>query len=314
MAQRGGRPRNQTIDDNFKDFIDETKREPQHRCIHCNYTASKHVDRGLQHLTKCEEYMKHKQNKSDDTKPSTDLKQLSIVSSVRPLSQIQILHANRTAAMAVYMTNLPFNHYENDYILLYQQALHPGYKPPNRKAIAGPLLEDAYQNVKKKVHDQLDVCAYLNFFTDETANIRKEKLINLCCHAPQSSTSTGGGFHIKAETGIARIMTAKVQAEWVVKGCKEATNNQLWRINYIGTDTCSTMRSMWEEISKIPETSHVFTVPCDSHSLQLLMGDILKRPFFDDIIQKCQTIVTAFRASHKELAILWEFQMRVSVL
>lgn len=146
--------------------------------------------------------------------------------------------------------------------------------------MSGPLLDEAYITVKKKVDAQLDVCNHLNFFTDETANIRKERVINLCCHVPSTATSNGGGFHLKAETGVARTMTAKVQAEWIVKGCKEATHNQTWRINCLGTDTCSTMRSMWTEVTNHPNMAHIFTVPCDSHSLQLRLGDILEKSFF----------------------------------
>jgi hypothetical protein len=70
------------------------------------------------------------------------------------------------------------------------------------------------------------------------------------------------------------------------------------------------MKAMWAEISKYPEMKHVFFVPCDSHGLQLLMGDILKFPFFADVMQKAQLIVTSFRGSNKELAILWNFQIK----
>lgn len=139
---------------------------------------------------------------------------------------MKIALANRTAAMAVYMTNLPFNHYENPYVLAHQQALHPRYKPPNRRAMAGILLKEAYNDAKRKLDAQLDVCNHLNFFTDEIANICKQCVINLCCHVPPTSTTTGGGFHIKAETGVTRTMTAKVQANWVTQGCREAINNQ----------------------------------------------------------------------------------------
>ncbi len=93
------------------------------------------------------------------------------------------------------------------------QALSFDYKSPNRKLLAGKLLDEAYETVKIKVNQMLNSCNHLSFFTDETVNIRKERIINLCCHVPSSATSNGGGFHLKAMTGVAEKMSAAVQAE-----------------------------------------------------------------------------------------------------
>lgn len=310
----GGRPKNALVDENFVDVIIEGMKYPQHRCTHCGYQSAKVATRGQQHLQTCNAFQEVQERRQQETssRSSKSLIQLPITPLIRPLNQAQVAHAHRAAAMSVFMTNLPFNHFENPYVIAHHQALHPGYKPPHHKLVGGKLLDDAYETVKLKVNQQLDACSYLNFFTDETANIKKERVINLCCHVPSSATSRGGGFHLKAMAGIAETMTAAVQAEWMIKGCREATNNQLWRVNCIGTDTCSTMKAMWSEIRKFPEMRHVFFVPCDSHGLQLLLGDILKLPFFADIMQKAQSIVIAFRGSNKELAILWNFQMKVS--
>jgi hypothetical protein len=84
----------------------------------------------------------------------------------------------------------------------------------------------------------------------------------------------------------------------------EWTNNQLWRVNCLATDTCSTIKAMWTEMVKYADMEHVFFVPCDSHGLQLLLRDIIKFPFFADVRQKAQLIVTSFRGSKKELVIL----------
>lgn len=114
--------------------------------------------------------------------------------------------------MAVYMTNLPFNHYENTYVQEHELALYPAYKGPNRKQMSRPLLDEAYTTVKRKVDAQLDICNYLNFCTDKTTNIRKERVINLCYHIPPTATFNEGRFHLKAETEVARTITAKIQA------------------------------------------------------------------------------------------------------
>jgi hypothetical protein len=75
------------------------------------------------------------------------------------------------------------------------------------------LLNEIYETIKMKVDQQLNVCKYLNFFTDETINIRKERIINLCCHVSSSATSNERDFYLKAMIEIAEKMNAAVQVE-----------------------------------------------------------------------------------------------------
>lgn len=311
MVHGGGRPRNRAFEDNFSEVIDAEKKTPQHRCNHCGHQSAKLTSRAQAHLDQCEAFQKLQKEREEKEEKRTI--QLPISSLLRPLSQGQLNQIHRANAMAVYMTNIPFNHYENPYVVASYKSLHPSYKPPSRKLLAGKLLDDAYETVKTRVMEQLNVCNQLNFFTDETANIRKERVINFCCHVPSLTLSRGGGFHLKSVAGLAEKMTAAVQAEWMIKECEEATNHQLERVNCIATDTCATMKLMWSHVEQHSKMKHVFFVPCNSHGLQLLLGDILKFPYFSEVIRQAQLIVTTFRASNKEMAVLWEYQMTVSL-
>lgn len=78
-------------------------------------------------------------------------------------------------------------------------------------------------------------------------------------------------------------------------------------MNCFATDTYSTMKTLWAELGAMQELQHVFFVPCDSHGLQLFMGDILTQPWFAKILETAQAIVQSFFKSNKELAILWRF-------
>jgi hypothetical protein len=205
----GGRPKNFLVDENFIDVIIEGLKLPQQKCKHCDHQTTKSAARGQQHLEICEAF-KQEQERKKETNSSKNTVQLPITSLIRPLSQAQITVAHRAAAMSIYMTNLPFNHFENAYVLAHHQALCSSYKPPTRKLVAGKLLNEAYEIVKLQVMQVLNSCNHLSFFTDETANIRKERVINLCCHVPSSN---GGGFHLKATAGVAEKMNAVVQAE-----------------------------------------------------------------------------------------------------
>lgn len=213
--------------------------------------------------------------------------------------------------MSVYMTNLPFSHYKNSYVSAHEKAFFPQYVPPSHTLFAGPLLDKTYNIVKAKVDKQL-LAQDLNFFTDKTANIWKEQVINFCCHAPPFATSRGRGFHIKAKAAVAETMDAKIQAYWLYQRFIDTTNSELARVNCLTTDTCGVMRSVARELAGFPSMDHVFFTLCDSHGFQLLLGDIVEKPFIKRIIKDAQWIVTSFFNSHKELSILWRFIEEVS--
>jgi hypothetical protein len=136
-----------------------------------------------------------------------------IITMFRSLDQAQIAHAHRMAAMSVYITNLSFNHFENAHVIAHFQVISLEYKPPHLKLVRGKLLNEAYSTVKSKMYQKLNACNHLSFFTDETINIRKERVINLCCHVSSFVTSNGGDYHLKAVFEVADKMTTAVQVD-----------------------------------------------------------------------------------------------------
>lgn len=88
----------------------------------------------------------------------------------------------------------------------------------------------------------------------------------------------------------------------MIEKCEEAINHQLKRVNCIATDICAIMKLMWSLIEQHPKMKHVFFVFCDSHGLQLLLGDVVKFFFFAKTIRQAQLIVTSFRVFNKEMA------------
>jgi hypothetical protein len=206
------RKKNSMMNDNFSDVITESMKNPQHRCNHCEHQSIKNAAKEQLHLKACDAFIKEQERRKQEflSKIST---QLSITFLIRSLSQAQVAQAYRAAAMSVYMTNLSFNHFENSYVIAHHQALSPGCKPSHHKLVRNKLLDETYETVKLKVIQKLNASKYLSFFTDETINIRKERIINLCCHVSSTVTSNEGGFHLKATAGVAEKMSAAVQAE-----------------------------------------------------------------------------------------------------
>lgn len=96
---------------------------------------------------------------------------------------------------------------------------------------------------------------------------------------------------------------------WLSQHLSRITNNDISRINSIATDTCDTMLAMGKQLQLSDQFRHVFFIPCDSHSIQLLVKDILTIPRLKSILSDAQTIVSAFHKSPLQHALLREQQI-----
>jgi len=70
------------------------------------------------------------------------------------------------------------------------------------------------------------------------------------------------------------------------------------------------MFKMWLEIQKLDGFKHVFFIPCDSHGLQLLVGDLLKILVFKEVLNKAQTVIKSFHHSLLQYTHLRDFQLQ----
>ena len=123
---------------------------------------------------------------------------------------------------------------------------------------------------------------------------------------------------MKLELVEAGTASAERQAEWLDESIDEletalqevyGPNTELPFINSVATDTCSTMRSFWTKPGAKPRYKLTFFVLCDSHSLQLLIKDILEFPVFSTTMTGCNGIVSHFSSSHKQLALLRSYMV-----
>ncbi len=65
--------------------------------------------------------------------------------------------------------------------------------------------------MKSKINSML-IEHYLNFFSNESINIRKKRIINLCVHVSKTTTSEEEEFHLKTKVKVTEIMNVKTQA------------------------------------------------------------------------------------------------------
>src|SRR5439155_4187207 len=139
-----------------------------------------------------------------------------------------------------------------DMVSLFRKAL-PAYKLPSRHAIAGPLLDTVYMQVKTEVDSYLSSTRFLNVITDESTNINKNRISNISVH-----TDFGSLFYISEDISTLQMNACNIAA-WVKSHLRDLSRGNFARINSISTDTCPAMFAMWEEL-KVPQSKNALTV------------------------------------------------------
>src|SRR5947207_6493515 len=137
---------------------------------------------------------------------------------------------------------------------------------------------------KQQIDELIIELHSLNIVTDESSNIKHMRICNISIHTPH------GSLHYISENIHAKRMDAIGAARWLKDHLHTLTNGNLKRLNSCTTDTCSTMYSMWECLQTIPKLKHCLFIPCDSHSIQLLVKDLLSLPHIREhnFVSLCQ--------------------------
>jgi Protein of unknown function (DUF 659) len=277
-------------------------------CRACGYQLTENTTRFEKHLVKCKKYVEGLASQGVCNQITKEAKSLEKGQNqinfpkITPSGKDEL---DRRAAAVCAIEGLPFTLFESQSMKEFLHLLNPAYKAPSRQLIAGPLLKEIYHDIKKRTDALIQSYDWINVITDESSNINHSRICNISVH-----TVHGSLHYISEDIGALR-MNAENYANWLVKHLRVLTNNDLSRINSLAADTCSTMYSLRDLLRRIPELKHIFYIPCDSHSLQLLIKDIFAIPRMKEILQKAQTIVKAFRKAPLQYARLREHQMEI---
>jgi hypothetical protein len=110
------------------------------------------------------------------------------------MSAMQQRACDLAAAMWIYTSNLPFGVLDSGHAHEFLKAVNPGYKPPGRKALGGTLLDACYSNMLPTIKKKISSHQNINFYVDESTNIRKERVITMAAESP-----AGGAFYLKTD-------------------------------------------------------------------------------------------------------------------
>ncbi len=207
-------------------------------------------------------------------------------------------------AIEVYMRRRLFTLYDCVYMRNYIFIANPANISPGRRTLSRELFIACYEKTIQKVIPRITAERYLNFTTDETSNIQKERVQNLCVVIRKEKA-----YYMCSETinNPNESMNGRLTADWTLKKIEKVVGIDGWHhINSVGTDTCNTMRDTWNRMARDPGVKHTFFFSYDSHGLQLLMKDIIETVWFPAQFKSTQNIVTHFNQSLKQLTFLRE--------
>ena len=133
------------------------------RCIDCNYSVSNKIERLRNHrkryrssscTTQLEPdlILEPSPQPSPIKRPKTYQPQMSSFTMKTDFSAAKQL--NLQIARFFYACNIPFNVAENKEFKSMIALLRPGYPPPNRKDLSGPLLDTIHDQISEHILEQ----------------------------------------------------------------------------------------------------------------------------------------------------------------
>ena len=275
-------------------------------CKYCTKKLAKNATRQFNHLCECRKYLDYCASNSIQNNvtrkvgiPAESINQLPI----HQLSAREKEDLDIRAARVCLIGGYPFTLFESEEMKHFCNGMNSEYKPPTRQRIAGDLLDKVYHDIQADTNTFLKSHDMLNIVTDESSNINHSRICNISIQTP-----VGPLHYVSEDVGSIRL-NATGYALWLSQHLLRITNNDISRINSIAADTCATMLAMGEQLQLSDQFKHVFFIPCDSHSIQLLVKDILTIPYLKSILSNAQAIVSAFHKSPFQHALLREQQI-----
>jgi len=291
-----------------------------HPSVRCNY-CSKHFEQGTSkrmqvHLndscprapdsakTKTKQISEVLESPSASTStsiptvktPKKYLKNTTIENFVDRMSEEEQDTLEILLAQALFAAGVPFSFLENDYVIQFFQQLRPAFKLPNRRKLADELLDDVFDGVKAECNEQILQAKSLTMVSDGWSNINRESVQNFVICTPKplffDAIYSGEESH-----------TAKWIADEIIKQMEIIDIN---KFSAVITDTASVMKAAWRIIEeKYPS---IVCLGCNSHIMNLLIGDILKIDQIKSVVENAKKLVNYFKGHVQAAAKLKRIQ------
>lgn len=310
---KGGRPTD-TVWQHFLKVDNEGKPGSKYaKCKHCGNIQLGKADRMRKHILSCQTQRtpvadntfkdcgisSNEITEIETEMPSKKLKtQQCLDSHVIRTKKSDIEKLNLLVAKFFFANNIPFNIVEHHTFKELVSALHPGYTPPSRKALAGELLDQVSANVvnhmKKNVEGK-----QVTLIEDGWSNIHNDPIIATCIHCEGKSyflDSIDAGTHTKNAHFHKSILQEAITKAKTEFNCD---------VKAVVTDNARVMDKAKEFLFE--QDNNLVLYGCNAHYLNLLLQDIT--PI--QVIQNIVKVQKFFRNHHIPSALLKEISNTV---
>lgn len=196
-------------------------------------------------------------------------------------------------ALFFYGCNIPFLAADSEYFKAFVKALRPAYKSPNRRRLAGDLLDTTHEKIDKR---NLELIKKTNnratLLVDGWKNSAKNHhyvVMMLATSDDQKVFLEAFDFSDIRETGE-NLIDAVDKAIALAKERYDAD------VYAVLTDNAYNMQCL----RSASESLHFLYSTCNAHSANLLAGDILKVSKYSSVMSKVMTVQKDFRRTTLE--------------
>ena len=302
---KGGRPKDLAWED-----FDECELKGKAKCKGCHKLVSGKADRLRAHKKKCPASAIEPSNmggafaslqESATTEPPAvhsappQRVQSSIKGHFVSTSPAEKAKLDQCVAEFIIAANLPFSVVEHPKFIAMVEEMHPGYKPPTRKAVGGTLLDkihtDLQSNMKSKLQNKV-----VTMQQDGWSTPANEPVILT------SVTCEGVGYFIDAQLTGSKSKTAEACQEMLTESKAFAEETFGCHVRSVVTDNAPAMTKMRDGLER--DDQDLITYGCLAHYLNLIGKDITDK----NVLVRVEDIQKHFRRKHIPGALLGKYE------
>jgi Protein of unknown function (DUF 659)/hAT family C-terminal dimerisation region len=194
-------------------------------------------------------------------------------------------------ARFVFATNSAFRHVEHPEFIRLMALARPGYNPPNRHQVGGPLLDDVYNSITSDVKKALlnaSVCMSI----DGWSNIHNDPII--CASVTDVKDGRGSVYLVDTVNTESERHTSEYLLQLANEAIRKCKTDFGCKVRSFVTDNATNMAKMRSELAKLDDNPDIITYGCSSHILNLLAHDIEIPGVKEHVVQ----IMKYFRNNH----------------
>lgn len=227
----------------------------------------------------------------------SDLEVVGNVGSSNSSEHFDYQEAQQALARAIFVAGQPLSLVEHPLWREFFKLLRSEFRPPTRKALSTSFLDEEYLKIKREIDLRLKNAKVLHVALDGWTNIKNEPIINIIVFTPIPY------FYKFIETKQNRHTASYLFEET----CKVLENIGSDKVMLIITDNAANMVKCGGMLEN--KYTNVKWVGCLAHTLNLLIGDVLKNEHVAKMISDATDIIKCVQHSHILTADLNQFRM-----